>query len=74
MDTALDIAQIIVCAVLLLVILTQAKGSGFTGSAFGGDANSIYHTRRGIERTLFTFTIVIGVVFVALSLFASLVD
>ncbi len=74
MDTALDVAQIIVCVVLMIVILTQAKGSGFTGSAFGGDANSIYHTRRGIERTLFTFTIVIGVAFVALSLIASIID
>ncbi|MGH9175051.1 MAG: preprotein translocase subunit SecG, partial [Vicinamibacterales bacterium] len=44
MDLALDIVQIIVCVLLLLVILTQSKGAGFSG-AFGGDTASIYRTR-----------------------------
>ena len=73
MDTGLDIAIIVVSLVLMLIVLTQSKGSGFSG-AFGGDTSSIYRTRRGIERTLFNFTIGIGVAFVALSIIASVIE
>jgi preprotein translocase subunit SecG len=72
-DFALDIVQIFVCVLLLLVILTQSKGSGFSG-AFGGDTSSIYRTRRGVEKTLFQFTIGIGVVFLILSIIASVIE
>jgi preprotein translocase subunit SecG len=74
LDVALDIVQIIVCVLLMLVILTQAKGSGFSGSTFGGDSGSIYRTRRGVEKTLFQFTIVIGIIFLLLSIVASIVE
>lgn len=73
MDFALDVVQIIVCVLLMLVILTQAKGSGFSGS-FGGDNGSIYRTRRGVEKTLFQFTIGIGIVFLVLSILASVIE
>lgn len=73
MDLALDIVQILVCVVLILVILTQSKGSGFSG-AFGGDSGSIYRTRRGVEKTLYQFTIGVGIVFLALSIVASIVE
>ncbi len=73
MDFALDVVQIIVSALLVLVILTQSKGSGFSG-AFGGDSGSIYRTRRGVEKTLFQFTIGVGVVFLVLSIVASIVE
>jgi preprotein translocase subunit SecG len=73
LDVALDIVQIIVCVLLMLVILTQAKGSGFSGT-FGGDSGSIYRTRRGVEKTLFQFTIVIGIIYLLLSIVASIVE
>lgn len=73
MDFALDVVQIIVSAMLILVVLTQSKGSGFSG-AFGGDTGSIYRTRRGVEKTLYQFTIGIGIVFLALSIVASIVE
>ncbi len=66
MKTALDLAVIIVSIVLILVILLQTKGSSFSG-AFGGDAGSINRTRRGVEQTLYQFTIVAAVVFVVLA-------
>ena len=71
MQTALDIAQILVAIAVIAVILMQSRGSGL-GSAFGGDNSSIYHTRRGFERTLFNFTIAIVVVFVGLAIVATL--
>jgi preprotein translocase subunit SecG len=73
LDLALDVVQIIVCVLLILVILTQSKGSGFSGT-FGGDSGSIYRTRRGVEKTLFQYTIAIGVIFLVLSIVASIVD
>jgi preprotein translocase subunit SecG len=73
LDFALDVVQIIVCVLLILVVLTQSKGSGFSG-AFGGDTGSIYRTRRGVEKTLFQFTIGIGIVFLVLSIVASIVE
>jgi preprotein translocase subunit SecG len=63
---ALNVVQIFVSIVLILVVLLQAKGSGF-GSALGGSSSSVYRTRRGVEKTLFQATIVLIVVFVAIS-------
>jgi preprotein translocase subunit SecG len=63
--------MVIVSIVLILVILLQTKGSSFSG-AFGGDTSSIYRTRRGIEKTLFEFTIGVGVLFVLLAVVSSI--
>ena len=71
METALNIVMIIVSIVLILVILLQTKGSSFSG-AFGGDTGSIYRTRRGVEKTLFQFTIGVGILFVLLAIGSSL--
>lgn len=73
METALDIVMLLVSSVLILVILLQTKGSSFSG-AFGGDSGSIYRTRRGVEKTLFQFTIGLAVVFVALAILTSAVS
>ena len=72
MEVALNIVVIILSVVLIMVILMQTKGSSFSG-AFGGDAGSINRTRRGVEKTLFQFTIVIAIVFVALAAVSGLV-
>nr|MBA3451144.1 preprotein translocase subunit SecG [Chloroflexia bacterium] len=62
--------MIIVSVVLILVILLQTKGSSFSG-AFGGDSGSINRTRRGVEKTLFQFTIGTAVVYVLLAIASS---
>ena len=66
MHTAFQIVQILLAIVLIGVILLQARGSGFSG--FGSSDSSIYHTRRGFERTLFQFTIVVAVAWVLVSI------
>ena len=65
--------QIAVAAVLVVLILLQRTGAQ-VGGAFGGSDNwsSAYHTRRGLEKGLFTGTIVVGIVFAALSLISLL--
>lgn len=68
MNPLLAIGQIIVSAALIAAILLQARGTGLS-STFGGDS-AVYRSRRGIEKSLFRFTIVLGVLFVLFSLVA----
>ena len=69
----LPIVQIILAVVLMAVILLQRTGASL-GGAFGADNfSSGFHTRRGLEKTLFSATIVIGILF-ALSALLALVS
>jgi preprotein translocase subunit SecG len=72
MQTALNIAMIIVSVVLIALIMLQTKGSSFSG-AFGGDPGSINRTRRGVEKTLFQLTIGTAGIYVILAITSSLV-
>ncbi len=65
MNPALAIGQIIVSIALVFAILLQARGTGLSGT-FGGDS-AVYRSRRGIERRLWQFTIVLLILFVAFS-------
>ncbi len=62
----LAIGQLIVSVALMVAILMQARGTGLSG-AFGGDS-AVYRSRRGIERRLWQFTIVLAVLFAVFSL------
>ncbi len=66
MITYLNIAMIIVSVALVLAILLQARGGGLGG--IFGQPDSVYRTRRGIERTLFRFTIALAVIFILLAI------
>lgn len=72
MEFAVYSAMVLLSLLLMVVVLLQTKGSGFSG-AFGGSSSSIYRTRRGLEKTLYQFTIGIAVVFVLLAIFADIV-
>jgi len=73
LETALNLVMIIISTVVILVVLLQTKGSSFSG-AFGGDTGSINRTRRGLEKTLFQFTIIIGVVFGVVAFVSSILS
>ncbi|HVO44104.1 MAG TPA: preprotein translocase subunit SecG [Aggregatilineales bacterium] len=64
LTNALQIIQIILSVFLVVVIILQARGQGL-GSLFGGGDSGmgITKTRRGLERTLFQITIVLGALF-----------
>ena len=66
MNAPLAIGQIIVSIALVAAILLQARGTGLSGT-FGGDS-AVYRSRRGIERRLWQFTIVLLILFVSFSL------
>ena len=53
---------------LFLYAVRQARGAGLSGT-FGGDS-SVYRSRRGVERRLWQFTIVLLVLFVIFSITA----
>ena len=72
MNPALAAGQLIVSAALTLAVLLQARGAGLSG-AFGGDS-AVYRSRRGIERRLWQFTIILIVLFVLFSMASYLLD
>jgi preprotein translocase subunit SecG len=67
MQTILNIVQIIISVLLTVMILLQVRHSGL-GRTFGSDAGSIHRTRRGIEKTMYQFTIGLAAVFLLISL------
>lgn len=58
--------QLIVAILLIVCILLQQRGSGL-GAAFGG-SDSVYRTKRGAEKMIFTLTIILAVLFLGLAL------
>ncbi len=66
MELFLGIGQVLVSIALMAAVLLQSRGAGL-GATFGGDS-SVYRSRRGIEKRLFQFTIVLAALFVAFSL------
>jgi preprotein translocase subunit SecG len=68
MQTYLNIAQIILSAALIIACLLQIKGGGLGG--IFGQADTVYRTKRGAEKTLFQLTIVLVVLFLIVSIVA----
>jgi len=68
METYFNIAQIILSAALILAILLQVKGGGLGG--IFGQADTVYRTKRGVEKTLFQLTVVLVAFFVIISIVA----
>jgi preprotein translocase subunit SecG len=64
MKSLLPYIQVILSVVLIAIILLQRTGAQ-VGGAFGGSDNfsSAFHTRRGMERSLFIITIVVAILF-----------
>lgn len=65
MQQTMNVVQIAIAITLVVVILMQVRGQG--GGLFGA-AQSSYRTRRGLERLLFQFTIVLVGVFITASI------
>jgi preprotein translocase subunit SecG len=65
MNNNLLIAQSIVSVLIIIVILLQQRGTAL-GSAFGGGGEA-YSTRRGFQKNLLWVTVILTVVFLALT-------
>jgi protein translocase SecG subunit len=62
----LDLLQLLIAISLTTIIVIQAKGSGL-GSTFGGQSQT-YHSKRGVEKAIFTTTIILAVLFTLVSM------
>jgi len=66
MQTYFSIAQIVLSIALIIAILLQVRGGGLGG--IFGQADTVYRTKRGVEKTLFQLTIVLIVLFITISI------
>jgi preprotein translocase subunit SecG len=66
MELYLNIAQIVLAVTLILIILLQVRGGGLGG--IFGQADTVYRTRRGLEKTMFQLTIALAVIFITVAL------
>ena len=66
MATYLSVAQIVVAAALILIVLLQVRGGGLGG--IFGQADTVYRTKRGVEKTLFQLTIALAIIFIILAI------
>jgi preprotein translocase subunit SecG len=66
MSTYLHVAQIVVAVALIMLVLLQVRGGGLGG--IFGQADTVYRTKRGVEKTMFQLTIALVIIFVILSI------
>ena len=68
MEAFLHIGQILFSILLGAIILIQIRGQG---SGFFGSGQASFRTRRGVEKTLFQFTVVLAVLFTVLAIISA---
>ena len=68
MQTYLSVAQIILSVALIMAVMLQVKGGGLGG--IFGQPDSVFRTKRGVEKTLFQLTIALVVLFLVVSVLA----
>lgn len=61
------VAVIIISIAIIGIVLLQSKGAQGAGGLFGGMESGGYRTRRGLEQTIFKLTIILAVIYVAIS-------
>jgi len=66
MKNTLLIVQIVLAVLIVVAILLQAQGTGF-GTTWQGGGES-YHTRRGLEKVMFYFTILAVALFILVAI------
>ena len=68
MTIYLYLAQIVLGIAIIAIVMVQSKDAGMS-NMFGGSGDmGVYKTRRGVEKTMFNATIVLGIVFLVLAL------
>jgi protein translocase SecG subunit len=63
----IPIIQIVIAVILVVLILLQERSAGMSGIFGGGGGDSVYQTRRGLEKIIFYGTIVLAIAFAALA-------
>lgn len=71
MKNILPASQIIVALLLIMCILLQPKGEGLSQTI--GGSGELYKTRRGMEKILFSLTIILIILFFTVSVLSFLI-
>ena len=58
MATLIKIAQLVIAAALIVLVLLQERGSGISESFGGSGEAGFYQHRRGLEKVIFTATLI----------------
>lgn len=66
MNQTLNILQLVIAVLLVASILIQQRGAGL-GGIFGGEGG-VYRTKRGAEKVIFISTIILSILFLAITL------
>jgi preprotein translocase subunit SecG len=66
MQIYLNVAQIVLAVALVLIILLQVRGGGLGG--IFGQPDTVYRTKRGVEKTMFQLTIALSVLFIIVAI------
>ena len=66
MQIYLNVAQIVLAVALMLIILFQVRGGGLGG--IFGQPDTVYRTKRGVEKTMFQLTIALAVLFIIVAI------
>ncbi len=66
----LPVIQIVLAVLLTVSVLLQQSEAGAGGAFGGGDSVSTWRTRRGFDKFLFLFTIVVAILFVIAAILA----
>jgi len=62
MEKILNIIQIVIACLLIAAILLQQRGTGLSAT-FGGEGG-VYFKKRGMEKVIFTATIILAGLFI----------
>lgn len=68
MKTFLTVVQIIVSVLFIISVLVQQRDSGFSSAIGGQSGATVQTTKRGAEKFVSRASVVLAIVFVALSL------
>ncbi len=68
MTQYIDVAMIITSIALIASVILQSKGAGLGGGLTGADSSTVFTARRGIEKTLFSVTIFLAILFFVLAI------
>lgn len=71
MNKIILVSEIIVSILLVVSILMQNKGAGLSGT-FGGGMGGGYYSKRGFEKFLTRFSVILAMIFIGLAI-ASLI-
>ena len=72
MQVYFNVAQIVLAIGMVLAILLQVRGGGLGG--IFGQPDTVFRTKRGLEKTLFQLTIALVVLFIIISLVSLLLS